>query len=211
MNDTVTSARPQTIFLLSPAHCGGRRGQQLLSPVAGFPLAARLRESGATIGEIFQFMSGLYFRGKLTYADAFHRAAPHQAGVLVITPGHGLLPPGRRLSHGDLAEIASVPVSMDEPRYREPFERDANVLARGLDPHGIVVLLGSIATDKYVDVLERALDGRLRFPSEFVGRGDMSRGGLMLRCVRERSELTYVPLKGAIRHGSRPPRLAALR
>jgi hypothetical protein len=211
VNDTVTSARLQTIFLLSPAHCGGRRGQQLLSPAAGFPLAVRLRESGATIGEIFEFMSGLYFRGKLAYAAAFQRAARHQAGALVITPGHGLLPPGRPLSHGHLAEIASIPVSLDEPRYREPFERDASILARGLDPDGIVVLLGSIATDKYVAVLEPALKGRLYFPSEFVGRGDMSRGGLMLRCVRERSELSYVPLQGTLRHGNRPPRLPALR
>jgi hypothetical protein len=50
-------------------------------------------------------------------------------------------------------------------------------------------------------------DGRLLFPAEFVGRGDMSRGGLMLRCVDERAELTYVPVRGAVRRGMRPPKL----
>jgi hypothetical protein len=58
-----------------------------------------------------------------------------------------------------------------------------------------------------VDVLLEALGDRLLFPSEFVGRGDMSRGGLMLRCVRENRELEYAPVAGATRHGKRPPRL----
>jgi hypothetical protein len=198
---------PEAIFLISPAHCGGKRGRMLLNPAADFPLAVRLRESGAAIGEVFQFLSGLYFRGKLAYAGAFHRAEPDRRGVFVITPGIGLVPPDHRVSRRDLEEIAAIGVSLEEPRYREPFERDALALASRLGPGGVAILLGSIATGKYVDVLERALDGRLRFPSEFVGRGDMSRGGLMLRCVLDRTELTYVPLEGAARHGSRPPRL----
>jgi hypothetical protein len=48
---------------------------------------------------------------------------------------------------------------------------------------------------------------RLLFPAEFVGRGDMSRGGLMLRCVDQRTELSYVPVQGAMRRGARPPKL----
>jgi hypothetical protein len=52
---------------------------------------------------------------------------------------------------------------------------------------------------------------RLMFPVHFVGRGDMSRGGLMLRCVMAGFELPYVPLAGAIRHGERPPKLEPLR
>jgi hypothetical protein len=51
---------------------------------------------------------------------------------------------------------------------------------------------------------------RLMFPAEFVGRGDMSRGGLMLRSVQSGEPLTYVPLLGATRHGPRPPKLESL-
>jgi hypothetical protein len=71
--------------------------------------------------------------------------------------------------------------------------------------------LGSIATGKYVDLLLEVFDGRLLFPLEFVGRGDMSRGGLMLRCAADNIELEYAPVRGAIRHGSRPPKLTPRR
>lgn len=197
----------RTVFLLSPAHCGGKRAGFLLNPRADFPLAVKLRRSGATLGEVFSFLSGLYFRGKLAYAGAFRA---RKADALVITPGRGLVAPERRVTLKDLVAIAEVGVSLEEPRYIAPLERDAATLASRLDADGRVVLLGSIATGKYVDVLERAFNGRLHFPSEFVGRGDMSRGGLMLRCVLERRELNYVPLAGAVRHGRRPPRLAPL-
>jgi hypothetical protein len=72
------------------------------------------------------------------------------------------------------------------------------------------VLLGSIATGKYADILMEAMGERLVFPREFVGRGDMSRGGLLLRQVREGRELEYIPVAGAVRHGQRPPKLAPL-
>jgi hypothetical protein len=70
-----------------------------------------------------------------------------------------------------------------------------------------VVLLGSIATGKYVDTLIESLGPRLLFPSDFVGRGDMSRGGLLLRSAREGRELDYIPVAGALRRGKRPPKL----
>ena len=73
-----------------------------------------------------------------------------------------------------------------------------------------IVLLGSIASPKYVELLTTVLGERVFFPSDFVGRGDMSRGGLMLRCVQERRELRYVPLVGAVRHGPKPARLPPL-
>ena len=205
------TAGAQTVFLLSPAHCGGRRAQLLFGSGAAFPLAARLRERGAPIGEVFAFLSGLYFRGKLAYGRAFARAlaAPH--GVLVITPGLGLIDPDLVVTLDDLRAIAEVGVAPDEPRFRAPLETHAAALAAMLAGEDRVVLLGSIATGKYVDVIERHLDGRLRFPSEFVGRGDMSRGGLLLRCVDRREELTYVPIAGAVRHGPRPPKLEPLR
>jgi hypothetical protein len=70
-----------------------------------------------------------------------------------------------------------------------------------------VVLLGSVASDKYISVLLSIFGERLLFPEAFVGRGDMSRGGLLLRCVRAGLELDYVPILGARLHGERPPRL----
>ena len=129
----------------------------------------------------------------------------------MITPGRGLVPHDETVGLDDLRAIAAVGVSLDEPRYRGPLERDASTLALTLGERDSVILLGSIATNKYVEVLERFLDRRLFFPSDFVGRGDMSRGGLMLRHVLERRELSYVPFAGAVRRGNRPPKLQPLR
>jgi hypothetical protein len=199
------------VFLLSPAWCGGRRAGILLRQDAAFDLALRLRSpEGAPLGEVFAFMSGLYFRGKLTYANTFGRAPAGVSSVLVITPCEGLRPPEQRVNVRRLERFGEVPVAAPEARYRGPLMRDAMALAQSLDPQSEVVLLGSIATGKYLDVLAEVLGDRLRFPAEFVGRGDMSRGGLLLRCVDEGRELDYVPLLGAVRHGPRPPRLAPL-
>jgi hypothetical protein len=199
------------VFLLSPAWCGGRRAGILLRQDAAFDLAVRLRSpKGAPLGEVFAFMSGLYFRGKLTYGNAFGRAPAGVSSVLVITPCEGLRPPEQRVNVRRLERFGEVPVAAPEARYRRPLMRDAMALAQSLDPKSEVVLLGSIATGKYLDVLAEVLGDRLRFPAEFVGRGDMSRGGLLLRCVDEGRELSYVPFLGAERHGPRPPRLAPL-
>jgi len=92
-----------------------------------------------------------------------------------------------------------------------PIERDAQLLAQKLPVESEVILLGSIASGKYVDVLLATFRDRLRFPSEFIGRGDMSRGGLMLRCAVDRQELSYVAVAGAIVSGKRPPKLAPRR
>jgi len=169
-----------------------------------FELAVRFRDRGAPIGELFAFVSGLYFRGKLAYARAFGRP-------LVIVPGLGLVPPETVVTAPDLVAIAEIGVAPGERRYTEPLERDAAALASSLAVEDIVVLLGSIATGKYVDVMEGHLGGRLHFPAEFVGRGDMSRGGLMLRSVAAGAELSYVAIPGALRHGKRPPRLTPVR
>jgi len=100
-----------------------------------------------------------------------------------------------------------VDIHEDDPRYRKPLERDIRNLVRQLGAQGEVVLLGSIATGKYVDVLMKNFGERLLFPAEFVGRGDMSRGGLLLRCAVDGCELNYIPVAGAIRKGKRPPKL----
>lgn len=191
----------ETVFLLSPAYCGGRRATYLMRPGSTLPLAQRLAEGTLTLGEAFAFMSGLYFRGKLAYATAFGRA-------LVITPTRGLLPPEIPITSDVLVEFAGVDVDADDVRYRKPMDRSIRHLKRTLAAESRVVLLGSIATGKYVDVLTASLGERLHFPSTFVGRGDMSRGGLMLRAVADRQELDYRPLNDqAPRHGARPPKL----
>jgi hypothetical protein len=198
---------PGRVFLLSPARAGGERMGLLLSPRAGFALAWEFQRDGAPLGELFQFASGLYFRGKLAYARAFARPPPGGTGALAIVPGRGLVDVEERITADELRAIAEVPVDLRDARYRVPLERDVQELARRLGKGGEAVLLGSIATAKYADVLLDALGERLLFPPEFVGRGDMSRGGLLLRCVRGGTELQYAPLRGAVRHGPRPPRL----
>src|SRR5262249_44470841 len=160
-----------------------------------------------SLGEVFSFLSGLYFRGKLAYAQAFGRSAEAGGAAFVITPSRGLLPLDHPASSALLTEFAGVPIDLDEPRYRLPLEASARALGARLGSGGGVVLLGSIATGKYVDVLSEVFGERLVFPATFVGRGDMSRGGLMLRCASSGVELEYVPVSGAIRHGVRPPRL----
>jgi hypothetical protein len=194
------------IFLLSPAHCGGLRARLVMSERASFDLAQRVRgDAGAPLGEVFSFLSGLYFRGKLTYARAF--AQPPDGGVFVITPTDGLRPADEPVDVARLRRFATVDIAGDDPRYREPLDRDARRLARRIGAGGEVVLLGSIATGKYIEPLLAALGERLRFPADFVGRGDMSRGGLLLRCARAGTELTYVGVRDIVRRGPRPPRL----
>ena len=198
---------PFRIFVLSPAHCGGKRAELLLSHRAVFPLATRLRSAaGATLGEAFSFLSGLYFRGKLTYANRYARPPVDKVGVQVITTNRGLLDAGTSIAAHDLRTFGTVDINVGQAEYRIPLARDA-MLLRDLDQVD-VVLLGSVATGKYVDVLLEVLGERLLFPVDFVGRGDMSRGALLLQAVRNNVELTYEPVAGAIRQGRRARRVS---
>jgi hypothetical protein len=181
------------IFLLSPANCSGIRAGYLLRREARSTLAQRLRSTeGASIGEVFTFMSGLYFRGKMAYALAFADPPTGCAGVHVIVPGMGLLPPHTVIDLAGLRAIARVPVDPASRRYLKPLQRDAALLAEQLVDADVAVLLGSIATRKYLDPLGEILGPRLRVPREFIGRGDMSRGSLMLRHAAAGSQLTYI-------------------
>lgn len=168
------------IFLLSPAYAGGERARMILRERAQFELARRLRDSGSgvSIAEVFTFLSGLYFRGKIAYANAFARPPRGTPGVLVITPTRGLIDARMRIRLDDLRQFAAVDIHENDLRYRQPIERDARCLGSKLPAQTEVILLGSIATGKYVDVLLASFGDRLRFPAEFVGRGDMSRGGV---------------------------------
>jgi hypothetical protein len=201
----------QKIFLLSPAHSGGLRAKMILNPRAQFPLAQRLhRLEAVALGEIFTFLSGLYFRGKMAYAKSFAAPPSELAGAYVITSNRGLIPADHPISLKELAAFSQVDIASDDARYRRPLLRDARRLAKDF-PDVKVILLGSISTGKYVDVLLEVFGERLHFPTEFVGRGDMSRGGLMLRAARSGEELAYVPVLGAVRRGKRPPKLEAIR
>jgi hypothetical protein len=188
-----------------------------MSDKAEFPLARRLRSTeGAPLGEVFAFMSGLYFRGKLAYARRF--ADPPDpgdplasGGVLVITPSAGLRGADVAVTRDSIRAFAGEPIDLGNERYLRALERSAKTVRAAVGGDCEVVLLGSVASGKYVEVLQPVFDDRLLFPSAFVGRGDMSRGGLMLRCVDSGDELDYVPVAGAVRHGPRPPKLAPLK
>jgi hypothetical protein len=189
----------------------------VLSERAQFDVAARLRNGGGVaIGEVFAFVSGLYFRGKLAYALEFAQAPEPGApltgsGALVITPTAGLRGVETPITIEALRGFAGVDIAADDPRYRKPLVASARALDDEIGPDCQVVLLGSIASAKYVDVLTAIFGDRLLFPVDFVGRGDMSRGGLLLRCVRSGEELQYARVTGAVRHGPRPPKLPPIR
>lgn len=179
------------VFLLSPANLNGLRAKQLMSPRAKFDTAQMYRSpEGVPIALAFAFMSALYFRGKITYALQFAEAAD----VFVIAPGFGLVNPEWRITEERMQTLRNTEVDLTKRNYRKPLERDAKSLATELAEDAQVVLLGSVATGKYVDVLLPAFGERLVFPGMFAGLGDMSRGGLLLRAARANRELEYVPL-----------------
>lgn len=185
------------VFLLSPATLAGERARQLTAPTARFDTARRYRSAeGVPIEEAFTFMSSLYFRGKIAYARRFARppsalAEVEAEGIFVITPGFGLVPPEWPLTVERMETLKRTPVDVGCRAYVEALEADAATLAAAVGDEGLVVLLGSIATGKYVDVLLPVFGERLVFPKSFVGRGDMSRGALLLRAARSGEELEY--------------------
>ena len=169
----------------------------VLNPLAEFRLAAELRRRpGAPLGEVFTFLSGLYFRGKLEYARAFARPPADAPGVLVITSSRGLRPAEEPVTALQIRAFQRVPVHEDEPRYRRPLLRDARRLAAAIGPDCQVVLLGSLATGKYLRPLAAVFGGRLCFPADFPGMGDMRRGSVLLRSARSGRELEYRGLPG---------------
>ena len=198
------------IFLLSPANAAGVRAKLIFSESGRSQLAQRLRSEAVPLGEIFSFISGLYFRGKLAYAREYADPPPGVPGIVVITASGGLISPDKLFTLEELRAVAAGRVDATEPQYRLPLERNARLLAEGMGARCEVVLLGSIATPKYAEPLLPIFGERLMFPAEFKGRGDMSRGGLLLRCARDQVQLTYIPVAGAARHGARPPKLPRL-
>jgi hypothetical protein len=196
----------QRIFLLSPAKASGRRAQLLTRPQATFELARQVQIGAASLGDVFTFCSGLYFRGKLTYAQRFARPPVGTSGIQVITPSRGLMPADANIGLADLREFSAVSVDAAEERFTTPLRQSVKAL---VDEGGCdIVLLGSVASGKYVETLLPILGERLIFPEDFVGRGDMSRGGLLLRQAAKGEELHYIPVIGSVRRGRRPPKLS---
>src|SRR5919106_6905515 len=192
------------VFLLSPANCNGERARWVLKRNAGSDLALRLRSAdGVPLGEVFSFLSALYFRGKLAYARAFARPPADGQGVLIITPTAGLLPHDVSVRVSRIRGFARVPINKKNQLYRRSLLRTVRKLAADVGPECEIVLLGSIASGKYLDILSRVLGDQLRVPADFVGLGDMSRGALLLRCVREQRELDYIPAPGLSLRGSK--------
>jgi hypothetical protein len=190
--------RPPRLFLISPADCGAKRARILARPDASFPLALQLQRGEATLGDVFSFLSGLYFRGKLTYAQCFGNVAP-----LVITPADGLWHPDRHIDAAQLARWAATPIELNNPRYTGPLKADAERIAASMPSAATVVLLGSLATPKYLDVLAPPFTDRLLVPQALVGLGDMSRGAVLLRAVRAGRELEYVAASSLPRRRAR--------
>jgi len=207
-----------TVFLLSPAIATGRRALQLAAPRASFAAADRLRSpEGLPIGEAFCFMSALYFRGKLAYARRFASAWAEQpacggqesrldlqlvleaGSILIIAPGFGLVSPEWPLTAERLRRLARTPVDPARRAYSAPLRRHARELASRLPAATRIVLLGSIATGKYLDLLLPILGERLLFPRAFAGTGDMRRGAMMLRAAASGEELEYAAAARAAR------------
>ena len=196
------------MFILSPANLGGDRGALLLRPGAASPLALQMRSpAGAPLRDVFTFISSLYFRGKAAYAAAFGRAPAGLEPALVISPGDGLVSVDTALTLERARTWATVDIDEDNPAFTAPLTRHAEELERGYGATTRFVLLGSVASNKYVRPLTRVFGDHLLFPPSFVGRGDMSRGAILLRAARDGQELDYAPVEGAVRHGPRTPRL----
>lgn len=179
----------------------------ILRPEAGFELALRLKQNGVPLGQLFAFLSGLYFRGKLVYATTFADPPPFCPGVFVITPCCGLMHHEALVTADDLRLFAATDIHKDVAAYTLPFSQDARKITGRIQQETDVILLGSVATDKYLKVLLDSFGHRLKFPIEFTGRGDMSRGGLLLRHASDRQELEYIRVEGANLRGKKPPRL----
>ena len=192
-----TSSKAERIFLLSPANIAGVRGLRLMSGLMQSDLATRLQTEGAPLGEIFSFISGLYFRGKLAYSQKFAKVSDGVPPGYVITASAGLISCETLVTLQQLVKLCAGDVDITNDKYRGPLDRDANELSDRVGTDCQIVLLGSIATPKYAQPLLDVFGERLLFPAEFVGRGDMSRGGLMLRCVSSGVELAYIRLAGS--------------
>jgi hypothetical protein len=173
----------------------------LRRPGATSALASRLREEGVPLGDVFSFLSGLYFRGKLEYARAFARVPDVRDGIHVITMTDGLVSPDARISAEDLERYALC--ADGAAAAVATLEHTAMTLSRRLGSDAEVVLLGSVSTGKYTDLLAPIFGDRLLFPRDVLHIGQLARGALFLRHARDREELGYMAVTEIVRAGRR--------
>jgi hypothetical protein len=203
------SKSPTKIFILSPARSTGKRAALILNPDSQLPLAEQLRTAaGVPLSDVFSFCSSLYFRGKATYAERFAVRPRGLANAYVITSSNGLVASQLKVTATTIERFAGVPIDPADDRYRVPLLESARDLQKRLGSSAQIILLGSIATRKYVEPLVECFGDQLLFPTDFIGRGDMSRGGLLLRAAAANQELAYQRLSTTLmRTGRRPPKL----
>jgi hypothetical protein len=192
----------QSVFLLSPAHAGGVKAKLLVSEKSRFETALRFRSrEGLSIAEAYSFMSALYFRGKVAYSLRFG------SDYYVIVPGFGLVPLDWKMTPARFDRLKEVEVDPRCAEYTRSLQKTASRVAASIPADCRVVLLGSIATDKYVNVLAPIFKRHLHYPKLFSGRGDMSRGALMLQASRTGQELEYAPVLSKLSCTVRQPKL----
>ena len=186
------------VFLLSPATAHGPKASTLVEDPPRTPAARRLHmPGGMTLGALFTHLSGLYFTGKLAYAREFANAPSGlgSRGIHVVTFTHGLLDPETMVDPDMLRLFRAAGTSEPGGMQREQLEASARELARALgDTECDVILLGSVHSTKYTEILEPIFGERLRVPRDLVRRGHLQRGGLLLECVQSRRELDYIAL-----------------
>jgi hypothetical protein len=122
-----------------------------------------------------------------------------------MAPVLGLRSPETAIATHHLRAMGELEVESEA--YVVQLRNDALAINAEIQVDTQIVLLGSIASGKYVDTLIDVFGARLVFPEAFVGRGDMSRGGMMLRAAKSGEELAYAMVAGTQRHGKRPPKL----
>src|SRR5207253_9967168 len=132
------------IFLLSPANIAGIRGGRLMCDSAESELSSRLRGPGAPLGEVFSFISALYFRGRLAYATRFAQAPPAVDRAFVITACGGLITPETMVTRERLRDISTNSIDLMNQLDRRLFDRDSRSLSHLVRSDCQRVLLGSV-------------------------------------------------------------------
>ena len=129
----------------------------LLNPGANFELAAKLRAGAATLGEVYSFISGLYFRGKVAYSDAFGSAPQDLPPAVVIVQGLGLLPLQTLMTAEKLTAAGAVSIERDHIAYRTALLRDAKAVKSASGASCQFVLLGMTAQYDLISALSHHL------------------------------------------------------
>src|SRR4029077_8218457 len=101
---------------------------------------------GAPLGDLFAYMSGLYFRGKLAYARRVARPAEPDNPVVgsaihIITANAGLRSPDTLVTRAAVQAFGKGDIDAGNAQYRRPLEASARALLAevGTDCEGILL------------------------------------------------------------------------